>query len=377
VYLSQLSLTDFRSYASLELSLSPGVTALIGPNGQGKTNLIEAIGYVSTLGSHRVAMDQPLVRIGADRAIIRATIDNQGREALIELEIVPGKVNRARINRAPTSKPREVLGFLKSVLFAPEDLVLVKGDPSDRRGYLDQLLVARAPRWAGVRQDYQRVLTQRNALLKSAASTTRRGGGDLRTLDIWDSHLAESGAELLAGRLMLVSALESLVSAAYTNLAGGPEVVTLGYRCSLGERIVPTPKPDRAVLAASILAELAAVRRQELDRGITLIGPHRDDMILSLGGKPAKGYASQGESWSYALALRLASYELLKNLGEEPILILDDVFAELDVERRERLATLVSGAPQVLVTAAVSADVPDILSGAKVDVMESEVRRVC
>jgi DNA replication and repair protein RecF len=388
MYVSHLSLADFRSYPLLELPLEPGVTALIGPNGQGKTNLVEAVAYAGSLASHRVASDAPLVRLGAERAVVRASVVRDGRATLVELEINPGKANRARINRSPVPRPREVLGVLRSVLFAPEDLALVKGDPSERRTFLDTLLVARTPRLAGVRSDYDRVLKQRNALLKSAGAAVRSGGGDLRTLDVWDAHLSTAGAELLAARLELVAALTPLVDKAYDAISRGGGPTQLEYRSSLGESLsavapadmtgpggVPAA-PDREVLAAAMLSELAKVRRAELDRGVGLVGPHRDDLVLKLGPLPAKGYASHGECWSYALALRLASYDLLCSDGGEPVLILDDVFAELDTERRERLAELVVPAEQVLVTAAVPADVPAELSGARFDVMGGEVRHV-
>jgi DNA replication and repair protein RecF len=379
MHVRHLSLVDFRSYPSAELALEAGPSVLVGPNGHGKTNLVEAIGYVATLGSHRVAQDAPLVRAGADRAIVRTAIVQNGRELVVDLEIVPGRANRARLNRTPVARPREVLGALRSVLFAPEDLALVRGDPSERRKFLDDLLVARHPRFAGVRADYDRVLKQRNALLKTAGSARRAGSsGDLRTLDVWDNHLAEHGAVLLAGRLELVAALEPYLTKAYDAVSLGKGSAVMSYRPSWVDPADPDtlPQPDREVLGARLLAALARVRQQEVDRGTTLVGPHRDELLLTLGELPAKGYASHGESWSYALALRLASYDLLTADGGEPVLILDDVFAELDVQRRERLAELVRPAEQVLVTAAVAADVPEALQGARYDVASGEVRRV-
>ncbi|MDQ1671035.1 MAG: replication and repair protein RecF [Actinomycetota bacterium] len=375
--LTHLSLRDFRSYVEVELPLDAGVTALVGPNGQGKTNLVEAVGYLATLGSHRVAQDAPLVRLGSERAVVRANVVRDDRALLVEIEITPGKANRARVNRAPVPRAREVIGILRTVLFAPEDLALVKGDPTERRRFLDDLLVLRTPRLAGVRADYDRVLRQRNALLKSAGAGIRAGKGDLRTLEVWDSHLATTGAELLAARLDLVEVMRPLVDKAYDAVAdsGGP--VALDYKCSLGEDVPLVP--DRDVLSAALLSEISNLRRNELERGISLVGPHRDDLLLKLGPLPAKGYASHGESWSFALALRLAAYDLLRSdtdEGGEPVLILDDVFAELDVGRRERLAGMVARAEQVLVTAAVAADVPEELAGARVDVMAGEVRRV-
>jgi DNA replication and repair protein RecF len=374
VHLAHLSLADFRSYAEVELPLDRGVTALVGPNGQGKTNLVEAIGYLSTLGSHRVAADAPLVRSGAERAVVRGTVLRDGRSLLLEIEINPGKANRARVNKSPVPRPREVLGLLRSVLFAPEDLALVKGDPSERRHFLDDLLVSRTPRLAAVRADYDRVLKQRNALLKTAALARRSGGPDLRTLDVWDMHLSKAGGELLAARLELVDAVRPLVDKAYAAVARGSAAISIEYACSLGPDVDLTA--DREVLAAALGAALAGVRSDELDRGVTLVGPHRDELMLKLNDLPARGYASHGESWSLALALRLGSYDLLCADGGEPVLILDDVFAELDVDRRERLAELVAPAEQVLITAAVAADVPEVLAGARYDVMDGRVRHV-
>jgi DNA replication and repair protein RecF len=383
VYLAHLSLTDYRSYPTAELPLEPGATALVGPNGQGKTNLVEAVGYLAMQSSHRVAQDGPLVRVDASRAVVRGSVVSGGRTTLIEIEITPGKANRARLNRSPARAARDVLGILRAVLFAPEDLGLVKGDPQGRRRFLDDLLVVRAPRYAGVRADYERVLKQRNALLKSAGAAMRASRGsaapDLRTLDVWDSHLARSGADLLAARLELVDELRPLVAKAYDAVAateggqsGGP--ARIEYRCSLGPDVELSA--DRDLLAAALLEATGRIRRDELDRGVSLVGPHRDDLVLSLGPLPAKGFASQGESWSFALALRLASYELLRAGGDEPVLILDDVFAELDTQRRTRLAELVGSAEQVLVTAAVAADVPEALTGSRVDVMGGELRRI-
>ncbi|GAA0508049.1 DNA replication/repair protein RecF [Saccharopolyspora thermophila] len=390
MYVRHLQVTDFRSWPHADLALEPGSTVLIGANGQGKTNLVEAIGYVATLGSHRVATDAPLVRDGASRAVVRAAVVNSGRELLVELEITPGKANRARINRGAVGRPRDVLGILRIVLFAPEDLAIVRGDPGERRRFLDDLLVARAPRFAGVRADYDRVLKQRSALLKSAGAARRSGGSaDLRTLEVWDGHLARLGAELLAGRLDLVAAIAPHVTSAYASVAATEEatlpsgrVAHVRYRSSLGDALpedygVPQgPPADPAELEKALLTELERVRPQEIERGVSLVGPHRDDLELLLGELPAKGYASHGESWSFVLALRLASYHLLTEDGAEPVLILDDVFAELDRHRRARLAELVAGAEQVLVTAAVPEDVPPELTGARFDVCEGEVRRV-
>ncbi|MQA78285.1 MAG: DNA replication/repair protein RecF [Streptosporangiales bacterium] len=376
MHVAHLSLTDFRSYPSVEVPFDAGVTAFVGPNGQGKTNLVEAIAYVATLGSHRVASDAPLVRAGTDRAIVRCAVERDGRRNLVELEINPGKANRARINKGAVPRAREVLGLVTTVLFAPEDLALVRGDPGERRRFLDDLVVARLPSFASVRADYDRVLKQRNALLKSAAATGARRAPQLSTLDVWDGHLARTGAELLAARLRLVDALRPHVGKAYDEIShGGGGPARLTYRSSLGPDAPVEADPQ--VLAAAMQAAVAARRKDELDRGVTLVGPHRDELELELGDLAVRGYASHGESWSLALALRLGSFELLRgDLAGDPVLILDDVFAELDVERRHRLAELTASADQVLVTAAVPADVPEVLSGARFDVMEGEVTRV-
>ncbi|MET9478839.1 DNA replication/repair protein RecF [Streptomyces sp. NPDC006638] len=387
MHVTHLSLADFRSYARVEVPLDPGVTVFVGANGQGKTNLVEAVGYLASLGSHRVSSDAPLVRMGADRAVIRAAVTQGERSQLVELELNPGRANRARINRSSQVRPRDVLGIVRTVLFAPEDLALVKGDPGERRRFLDELVTARSPRMAGVRSDYDRVLRQRNTLLKSAAMARRHGGRgmDLSTLDVWDQHLARVGAELLAQRVDLVGTLRPLTDKAYEQLAPGGGPVGLEYRSSAveaGEAGAGADPADagglghgREELYERLLAALAGVRKQEIERGVTLVGPHRDDLVLKLGQLPAKGYASHGESWSFALALRLASYDLLRAEGNEPVLVLDDVFAELDARRRERLAELVAPGEQVLVTAAVDDDVPGVLAGTRFLVADGAVER--
>ncbi|RLP90573.1 DNA replication/repair protein RecF [Micromonospora sp. BL4] len=376
MYVHRLELVDFRSYERVAVDLQPGANVLIGANGVGKTNLVEALGYVATLDSHRVATDAPLVRMGASSAVIRCAVVHDGRELLVELEIVPGRANRARLGRSPARRARDVLGALRLVLFAPEDLELVRGDPAERRRYLDDLLVNRQPRYAGVRADYERVVKQRNALLRTAYLARKTGGsrgGDLGTLAVWDTHLAQHGAELLAGRLELVAALTPHVSKAYDAVAAGRGAAGIAYRPSIE---LAEPTTDRAALAAALTAALTASRSAEIERGTTLVGPHRDELALTLGPLPAKGYASHGESWSFALALRLAGYDLLRADGIEPVLVLDDVFAELDTGRRERLAELVGGASQLLVTCAVDDDVPAALRGIRYQVGEGTVRRV-
>jgi len=507
VHVSRIALTDFRSYPAVDLQLGPGVTGFTGPNGHGKTNLVEALGYAATLGSHRTATDAPLVRRGAERAIVRVQVDSAVGRTLLELEINPGRANRARLNRTAVRQPRQVIGALRTVLFAPEDLALVKGDPGERRRFLDDLLVTRSPRFAAVRADYERVVKQRTALLKSAGLRgAYRGGpgghagrpataGLLSTLDTWDEHLAVAGAELLAGRLDLVARLRPLVTAAYARIADDPAEAVIRYRTSFatngiiaevgiggggiaggvvlesgiadgpaanrggaagsgsadgatcsadggsvgaaagsGDRAAgfadraagagagggtkpgspagprrrtadggadgqavgsgaagptagseQTPgrrqtagggqTADREYLAGILRAALARSRPAELDRGVCLTGPHRDELELSIGEMPARGYASHGESWSLALALRLASYDLLRADGEDPVLLLDDVFAELDPGRRDRLAELAVAAEQALVTAAAAADVPGGLTGARFTISDGVVER--
>ena len=370
MHLRRLAVTDFRSWTSAELDLEPGVTVLVGPNGVGKTNLVEAAGYLATLGSHRVATDAPLVRRGAERAVVRGLVVHHGRELAVELEITPGRANRARVNRAPVARPRDVLGILRTVLFAPEDLALVRGDPGERRRFLDDLLVSRYPRYAAVRSDYDRVLRQRSALLKTARAGSR--GGDLGTLDVWDGHLARTGAALLAGRLELVAGIAPLAVEAFAEVAPTSDAISLSYRSSMEGELPGTA----AELEALLLDELARVRRQEVERGVCLVGPHRDDLELRLGDGPAKGYASHGESWAIALALRLASYRLLCADDVEPVLVLDDVFAELDARRRTALAAVAARAEQVLITAAVAEDVPHGLVGARFAVGGGTVERL-
>ncbi len=383
MYVSHLSLHDFRSYADVDVVLEPGATAFVGRNGQGKTNLVEAIDYLSRLSSHRVATDAPLVRADTDQAVVRAAVVKDGRTAVLEVEINPGRANRARVNKSPLPKTRDLVGLVRTVVFSPEDLALVKGDPAERRRFLDDLLVLRTPRLAGARADYERVLRQRNSLLKTAGHARRGGGGQesaLSTLEVWNSHLARLGAEILAERLALVEDLRPYLGNAYATVARGAsqDDAAMDYKPSfeIGD------ERERAALTEGLLVALAERRQDELDRGISLVGPHRDDLVLSLGpgGEgarlPVRGYASHGESWSYALALRLAAYDLLRADGDDPILILDDVFAELDAERRGQLAELVAGAEQVLVTAAVDDDVPEKLAGVRFRVAGGEVTRV-
>lgn len=422
MYVSHLSLSDFRSYEQVDLVLEPGVTALVGPNGQGKTNLVEAVGYVSTFSSHRVPSDAPLVRAGATSATVRCRVvrgQSAGAEraAVLEIGIGSGRGGRVKVNGA-ASRARDAVGLLRTVLFSPEDLALVKGDPDGRRRFLDALLVQVTPRLAGVLGEYDRVVRQRTALLKSAGAVrASRSTLEVRTLDVWDTKLAELGAQVIVARRGLIAALAPYVAQAYEQVSEGQGATRLEYRSSLDSALSDpdagpgygyperdtdhavhgdgAPVPSVELVTAQLLDAIARLRPKELDRGVCLVGPHRDDLVLTLGELPAKGYASHGESWSVALALRLASYQLLthgampgalddpgafwvSDTGPdgEPVLMLDDVFAELDARRRGRLAELVAHARQVIITAAVPADVPEQLSGARFDVMASEVARV-
>ncbi|MCU1481566.1 MAG: recF [Subtercola sp.] len=372
-----LSLTDYRNYASAEVALRPGANLFVGSNGQGKTNLVEALGYLSTLGSHRVSGDRALIRSTEQSAIIRARLENEGRELLVEVQINRDAANRAQVNRSVV-KVREIPRYFSSVLFAPEDLALVRGEPSGRRRFLDQLLVARIPRLAGVMTDYERVLKQRNTLLKSARSSGLKGA-QLTTLDIWDERLVALGSEIIVEREAMVGRLRPHVEAAYLAVAGADHSPRLALRLSIlgahsdDDDSAPTESLDvvptgslsvRSDVEQQFRAALVRVRRQELDRGITLSGPHRDDVHFELNGLPAKGYASHGESWSFALAVKLASADLLRtdSVTGDPVVILDDVFAELDAARRTRLAAAVVDYEQVLITSAVFDDVPEQLT---------------
>ncbi|MBI4901269.1 MAG: DNA replication/repair protein RecF [Actinobacteria bacterium] len=366
MYVTQLHLVDYRSYAEVQVSLSPGVCVFVGSNGQGKTNLVEAVEYLATRGAHRVAGDAPLVRAGAERATVRARVQagvDDPRSLLLELDIVPGRANRAKLNRAPLKRARDLVGALVVVLFSPEDLSVVKGDPSERRRFLDDLLVARWPRFAGIRADYERVLKQRNALLKSLSGRTGRvAGADVAaTLDTWDEHLSQLGGELVVARIATLTDLAGHVAEAYAAIA--PVNNDAGATYVSGSSVLAEPPLGRDQVAEVLRARMAERRPEEVARGVSLVGPHRDDILLRIGDLPAKGYASHGESWSLACALRLAAFRLLRADGIEPVLILDDVFAELDHSRRQRLATGIADAQQVLITAAVPEDVPEELGG--------------
>jgi len=375
VRIERLELTDFRNYEHLEVEFEPGNNVLVGPNGQGKTNIVEAVAYLAAFSSHRVASDAALVRAGCDRAVIRSRVVQDERTIGLDVQINPGRANRLQVNRAPVRRARDAAGIVKAVMFAPEDLGLVKGDPAARRRFLDQLLVQVSPRYVAVIADYDKTIKQRNSLLRSAA---KAGSAMERetlqsTLEVWNDRLVTFGADLVAGRIALLEGITGPTTRAYTQVAQARNDVSMSYVATRLEHV----SADAAQVGAALRAALELVRAEELARGVTVLGPHRDDVELRLNDLPARGYASHGESWSLALALRLASYDLLRDGGSvEPVLILDDVFAELDQQRRDRLAQIAADAAgQVLITAAVSGDVPESLTGVRFSVDTGSVRR--
>jgi DNA replication and repair protein RecF len=374
VIVTHLNLTDFRNYETVDLELVTGANVFVGSNGQGKTNLVEALGFLSTLGSHRVSTDHAMVRAGRDAAIVRARLQNGDRQVLAEVQINRTGANRAQVNRSAI-KTRDLPRYFSSVLFAPEDLALVRGEPSGRRRFMDELLVQRSPRLSGVMVDYERVLKQRNSLLKSARASGVRAN-QLSTLEIWDERLVEFGAELIQARSALIADLLPEVRTAYSAIAGADHHASLASHLSIlssdtseeatiEQGAVRAGALDLAEIATNFRAALVRLRRAEVERGITLAGPHRDDLVLELNDLPARGYASHGESWSFALSLKLAAAAVLRreSASGDPVLILDDVFAELDESRRGRLARAIDGFEQVLITAAVLDDVPGELAG--------------
>lgn len=372
-----LSLKDFRNYAEAELELGPGANVLVGRNGQGKTNLAEAIAYLATLGSHRVSADAPLVREGQSAAFVRARLRHGGRTVMLELQINKQGANKARIGGAPV-RPGELPRYAQVVLFAPEDLQIVRGNPSDRRRFADQILIQRTPRMAAVLADYDRTLRQRTTLLKSARARGMRADA-LPTLDVWDDKLVSLGSEIIDQRARLAADLQAPLSRAYEGVAGADHRPELSWTLSIHgadpEEGDDSDAGGDGPTAAQFRAALAQKRAQEVERGLSLVGPHRDDLLLRVRGLPVKGYASHGESWSVSLALRLAAAELLReeSPGGDPILILDDVFAELDADRRARLAGVVSDYEQVVVTAAVAGDVPEPLRGSAIRIDHGRV----
>ena len=357
--LNHLSLLDFRSYSNLELPLDGGTHIFIGENGEGKTNIIEAIMYLALLSSHRISSDAPLIKLGRERAYIRAKISDNERDTLVELEINNGRANRAKVNQNPVRSQRAIQGLVKAICFSPEDLDLVRGDPGERRRFLDQLLTQRSPRIAGVISDYEKALKQRNTLLKSRAPEA--------SLHPWNEHLSSFGGEVIAARIKLIEDLTPYLIESYKNISI-KKAPTLGYKSTLDN-----PSTDKEVNKKAFLEEIGELLTQERERGISLVGPHRDDLLLNLGEQPVKGFASHGESWSIALSLKLASYELLKSDGDNPILILDDVFSELDQSRRDRLAKLTSTSDQTFITVAVANDLPNEIVGKRYEVFNGQV----
>lgn len=360
--LRHISLQDFRSYEHLDLTLTSGPHIFIGENGEGKTNIIEAVMYLALLSSHRVATDAPLIKLGANRGIIRARVEHQNRESLIELEINDGKANRARLNQNVVKSQRSLLGIVKAICFSPEDLDIVRGDPSERRKFIDQLLVQRNPRLGGVIADYEKALRQRNILLKARANEN--------SLHPWNEHLANFGGEIIAARQRLIEDLKPEILGSYQNISD-KKIPSITYKSSILD-----PSIDKDENTKNIHKKILELINQERDRGISLVGPHRDDLLLNLGNHPVKGFASHGETWSVALALRLASYQLLNSDGDSPILVLDDVFSELDETRRERLSELVNEVDQTLITVAVANDLPSEVRGARYRVTTGQVRQL-
>jgi len=374
MHVISLTAVDFRSYSFVEINLEPGVTTFIGSNGQGKTNLVEAISYCSTLSSHRVSQDLPLVKADQPRAIVRTGVKYQDRTNWLEVEIWPSKTNKAKLNGSDCKKTKDILGILQTITFSPEDLILVKGDPGQRRYFLDELLVQKSSSYAGIKTDYERVLKQRNALLKSAGPARRNNlDSVLVTLDIWNEQLINFGSQIILARHQIINELLPYVSKSYAEIAPSSKALNITY--------LPNVSAENMTLndlVAAMKQKLQERQQDELDRGLTLVGPHRDDLEIMIGELPAKGYASHGESWSVALALRLASFDLLKATSPtgDPVLILDDVFAELDVARRNQLILRVKNVEQVLITAAVAEDVPKELVGNKLYVNNGKVEKL-
>ena len=371
MHVISLTAVDFRSYSFVEINLEPGVTTFIGSNGQGKTNLVEAISYCSTLSSHRVSQDLPLVKSDQPRAIVRTGVKYLDRTNWLEVEIWPSKTNKAKLNGSECKKTKEILGILQTVTFSPEDLILVKGDPGERRHFLDELLVQKSSSYAGIKSDYDRVLKQRNALLKSAGPARKNNlESVLATLDVWNDQLVNFGSQIIFARNQIINEFLPYVSKSYAELAPTSKALNIKY--------LPNVSSETMAITDLVIAmkeKLQERQQDELDRGLTLVGPHRDDMEIFIGELPAKGYASHGESWSVALALKLASFDLLKATSPagDPVLILDDVFAELDAARRNQLILRVKNVEQVLITAAVMEDVPKELVGNKLFVNNGKV----
>jgi len=362
VLITNLNLTNYRSYSTLDLNLGSGITIFVGKNGEGKTNIAESILYLTFLNSHRASGNTPLVKLGANAAYIRAKVKYPEREILVELEINIDKANRAKINQNPTRSQKEIFGIVQAIYFSPEDLDIVRGDPSERRRFIDQLLTLRSPRVAAVISDYERAVKQRNSLLKTRAST--------QALEPWDKQVADFGGQLISLRLSGLAQLTPLFNQIYKEISNVKPAEII-YKSSLeGSSENATENSEK------IMEKLITNRSSELERGLTLTGPHRDDLLLTLGDHQVKGYASHGESWSIALSLKLATYNLLKSDGLSPILILDDVFSELDEDRREKLSQIAKTAEQTIITVAVESDLPKSLSGDRYLVKSGSVSKL-
>jgi DNA replication and repair protein RecF len=356
--LAHLWLTDFRGHQESEVEVGPGITVFAGGNAQGKTTVLEAVGWLARMSSFRAAPDSALVRVGCEKAIVRAEIvpANRGpdvRPDLIEAEIAAAGRNRVLLNRKPLPRARDLLGSLRVTVFAPDDLRLVKAGPAERRAELDDLLVALSPRYDAVQSDYERVLRHRNAWLR-----TWSRADDPATLDVWDEQLVRAGAELVRGRLKLLERLAAPLGKAYGDVAGAAADVAGAYEASWAREL---PGEAGGVIldetrlddVGPLLAEaVGRSRSADLERRLTLIGPHRDDWRLSIDGLDARRYASQGEQRSLALAVRLAGHVVISDVvGEPPVLLLDDVFSELDETRANNLVAHMPIA-QALVTTA-------------------------
>lgn len=363
MWVNHLSLADFRNYSTAEFSLKKGANLFLGRNGQGKTNAIEAIAYFSTLGSHRVSSDGAMIASAANAATARMNITRLGRDVLLEVQINKAAPNRAQLNRS-TIKPRELPQYFSCVVFAPEDLQIVRGDPAQRRKFLDEVLVLRNPGFASVIADYERVVKQRTTLLKSARTLKIRKSSDsgdpLTTIELWDAQLVTLGSKIIHAREQLILALEPHLREAYRAIVDDDHKPSLSLRSSIDtQEVSHVPRETRAI-EMQFKSALAANFALERERAMTLAGPHRDELELSLNALPVKGYASHGETWSFVLALKLAVAQLSKaeNPAGDPVLILDDVFAELDLRRRNNLFRAIQDFDQVIVTAAVADDVP-------------------
>ena len=351
--ISKLLLRDFRNHKNLNLSFLPGATTIVGPNGRGKTNIVEAVHYLATLSSHRVSQDGPLIRTGLTTAQVDATVIKHDRQAQVELTINYPGVNKVVLNGAALPKPKDLLGLISTVIFSPEDLDLIKGEPGARRRFIDDFSTLLTPKFINTRSEYERTLKQRNTLLKSLGRKKPTDSAKA-TLAAWDEQLVTHGSELIATRLRNLNKLQPHISNFGNTISGNSEPLVVTYASTW------LPKETDLVteIENEFRTQLEKRFKDEVERGVTLVGPHRDDLDILLSDMPAKGYASHGQSWSIAIALRLATFTVLRAHDDDPILILDDVFAELDEKRRTRLIEAITGVEQTLITAAVQEDIP-------------------